>query len=46
MPDGLMFVYYPQEIASLQEGEQYLLIPYSLIADRLLPEYQYLADKK
>lgn len=46
MPDGLLFVYAPQEIASFQEGEQYLLIPYSLIEDRLLPEYSYLSDGK
>lgn len=42
-PEGLLFVYAPYEIASYAEGEQYLLIPYSLIADELTPGFQYLA---
>lgn len=43
LPDGLLFVYVPEEVVSYTEGEQYLFIPYSLIADQLKPEYQYLA---
>lgn len=43
LPEGLLFVYAPYEIASYAEGEQYLLIPYSVIANELRPEYQYLA---
>lgn len=43
LPEGLLFVYAPYEIASYAEGEQYLLIPYSLIADELTTAYQYLA---
>lgn len=44
LPEGLLFVYAPYEIASYAEGEQYLLIPYSLIADELTTAYKYLAQ--
>jgi hypothetical protein len=42
-PEGLLFIYAPYEIASYAEGEQYLLIPYSLFAEELTTSYQYLA---
>ncbi len=44
LPEGLLFVYATYEIASYAEGEQYLLIPYSLIAGELTTSYQYLAQ--
>lgn len=43
LPEGLLFVYAPNEIASYAEGEQFLLVPYSLFADQLTTSYQYLA---
>lgn len=42
-PEGLLFVYAPYEIASYAEGEQFLLVPYSLFASQLTTSYQYLA---
>ncbi len=42
-PEGLLFVYAPYEIASYAEGEQLLLVPYSVFADELTTNYQYLA---
>jgi hypothetical protein len=44
LPEGLLFIYAPYEVASYSEGEQYLLIPYSLFAKELTTSYQYLAQ--
>lgn len=44
LPEGLLFIYAPYEVASYSEGEQYLLIPYSLFAEELTTGYQYLAQ--
>lgn len=45
LPEGLLFLYTVYEISSYVEGEHFLFIPYSLIAEHLAPEYQYLSQQ-
>lgn len=44
LPEGLLFIYAPYEIGSHAQGEQYLLIPYSVMGRELRQEFQYLAQ--